>query len=104
MPATRSRHADATKRKAVAYAIKVGNVSKAAERFEVWESLIRRWSKDPRYGGKASNFSKSNGRTNSAGLPVNAAPSKRAKVVKEAVPVIFDCPHCGERFRIGGDS
>lgn len=106
MAAARARHSDATKRRAVAYAVKVGNVSQAAERFEVWESLIRRWSKDPRYGGKASNFSKGkpNGRTNSAGLPVNVAPSKRPKGVRVAVPVVFACPHCGQFQRIGGDS
>ncbi len=108
MAVTRSRHTDAKKRKAVAFAVKMGSATAAAEKFEVWESMIRTWSRDPRYGGKASNFvraksTKPNGRTNSAGLPVNVAPSMRAKVIREAEPVVFKCPHCGERFRIRGD-
>ncbi len=109
--AIRRKHPDAFKRKVVKYALKVGNASQAADRYDIWESLIRRWARDPEFGGVPSAFvrggkkPKRNGRngTNSVGLPVNVA-SKRPKGVRDAVPVLFACPHCGGRIRIGGDS
>lgn len=107
--AIRRKHPDAFKRKVVKYALRVGNASEAADRYDIWESLIRRWARDPEFGGVPSAFvrpmkgkkPKSNG-TNSVGLPVNVA-SKRPKGIRDAVPVLFACPHCGGRIRIGGD-
>lgn len=104
----RSKHTDATKRKAVAFAFKVGNATTAADKFGVWESMIRRWSRDPRYGGKPSAFmrgkQKPNGRANAIGLPVNTASKNPTKGIRDAIPVLFACPHCGGRIRMGAES
>lgn len=115
MALARSVYPDAMKRRAVKYANRIGSATLAAEKFEVWESMIRRWARDPRYGGKADAFTraarsarargprKPNGAANSIGLPLSAA-RKQSERVKDAIPVLFACPHCGGRIRMGGEA
>lgn len=184
----RNVYPDDLKRKAVQYANQAGSIPLAAEQYDVWESMIRRWARDPRYGGKPGAFTrakraekmrrvtrsrqtvsashrddistvqrkravasafagkrapadigkalgvsasaiyiwctqpryggkegglsghnqrgremKPNGKANSVGLPINEA-AKASDRVKLAVPLVFGCPHCGGKIRMGGEA
>jgi hypothetical protein len=69
-------------------------------------SVVRRWARDPRYGGKAGAFSRgANGaaaKPNGVGLPVRTKNgAARARIARIATPIVYSCPHCNGPIKLG---
>lgn len=102
----RRQFTDAYKKKMVVRLQGGMTVQQAGEKFDMAETVLRTWSRDPRYGGHANANRRRKG-TNSHSLPASGLPMKRkspAKRAKAAVAVEWKCPHCGELITIGGEA
>lgn len=73
-------------------------IRQAAEKFELSESVVRHWTRDPRYGGNENSHRRG---TNGAIPTKRKSPSPRAKA---AVATAWKCPHCGQSLLIGGEA
>ena len=79
-------------------------VAEAADHYDVAQTLLRRWARDPRFGGKKSAFRRGRRPTSSSTTgeaTVEAAPNGALEIVTEVVTeTIRTCPHCGERVEL----
>jgi len=126
----RRRHSRAFKEQVVARLFDGTNlpIEDASEEFDVTSSVLRRWARDPRYGGIPNAFTRTareaayaakRNRQNPdplgvkadarklvlgslADLPVQTAPTEpvRNTRVKDLTPLIFRCPHCQGQVRM----
>ena len=64
-----------------------------AIKFGVVETVLRKWVRDPRFGGDSTLFRKTNKKSKEVltSLPTNRRGSQRAKAL---VAVRWICPHC----------
>ena len=100
----RREYTDAFKKKAVERILAERiSIMEFCEEKDVAESVVRRWVRDPRYGGKPGAFT--NGKTSAkahGGLPTKAANGKGVyKRSKRPVPLTWACPHCNGPLLIG---
>jgi transposase-like protein len=78
-------------------------VAEAADHYDVAQTLLRRWARDPRFGGKKSAFRRgksTSSSTNSNGEPTPVEAEDWEKRAEEIVTEILTktvqiCPHCG---------
>lgn len=88
----RSQYTDARKKQIVARCFKVGHVNEVAEAVGVADSNLRKWCRDPRYGGKPGAF------TSPKSVAADALPTTKRTAPRKAkalVPTAYGCPHCG---------
>jgi len=86
----RTQWSDFRKTQAVMRAFKRGSIKSTAADVGVAESNLRKWCRDPRYGGKPGSFADHSATSN--GLPTTRKSYTRSR---ELVATSFACPHCG---------
>lgn len=100
---TRRSHDPAFKKRVVARLLAEKlSVGEAAEHYDVSQSLLRRWSRDPRYGGRKTAFRRGSGSTRER--PIDAAKRAMSLAADVAVEIVTEvvrlCPHCGGRVEL----
>lgn len=105
---TRRSHDPAFKKRVVARLLAEKlTVGEAADHYEVSQSLLRRWSRDPRYGGRKSAFRRSGRPAQTPDQPTLDA-AKRAlrgeTIIDAALEIVTEvvrlCPHCRGRVEL----
>ena len=101
----RRTHSDAFKTKAVGRLLagRIG-VGEFSDEHDLAHSMVRRWARDPRFGGKAGAFTRGANGANGAGFAGLPTRKKnggaRAQIAKVAVPIVYSCPHCGGPIKV----
>lgn len=99
----RRQFTEAFKRKTVKRVHAGMTVQDAAEKYDLAETVVRTWARDPRFGGSPDWRRRgANGAVEAMGLPtVEKQTPARAK---HAVAIAWRCPHCGGPITLGGDA
>ena len=94
----------AFKKKMVKACFRMGSVADAAAVEDVSHSVVRKWCRDPVFGGELGAFSYEPGSKNGQppadeGLPT--VPQARRRSARALVATRFTCPHCGGPIKEG---